>query len=101
MLPEYYLNIEPVNKENVTRPMPSINTRDGENTYFNNNNNNNNNNNSLYFEKISRHGTRVSLHDYRLFKYEYSDLLYLQICLSNIKTYIKTYVHTNKLIRNN
>ena len=34
MLPEYYLNIEPVNKGNVTRPMSSINTRDGENTYF-------------------------------------------------------------------
>ena len=34
LLPEYYLNIEPVNKGNVTRPMSSINTRDGENTYF-------------------------------------------------------------------
>ena len=32
MLPEYYLNIEPVNKGNVTRPMSSINTRDGENS---------------------------------------------------------------------
>ena len=53
------------------------------------------------FQFNSIHSTHVSLHDYRLLKYEYSDLLYLQICLSNIKTYIKTYIHTTKLIRNN
>ena len=66
----------------------------------NNNNNNNINNNSLYFERspdTAHVSYRLLLHDYRLLKYEYSDLLYLEICLSNIKTYI----HTTKLIRNN